>query len=432
MARARTLATAAVLLATAGAVVVSSSVGARAGGPAVQVVARGLDFPTNFAFAPDGRIFFNEKETGRVRIIQNGSLLARPFVTLAALGGGERGMLGLALAPDFPADPWVYVYYTNRLTGRNELARIRARGDRGTTVQRLFTFLPATSGIHNGGDIAFGPDGKLYVVLGETGDESLAQNRNSLGGKVIRLNADGSVPSDNPYGATNPVWSYGHRNSFGLCVDSADGQLWETENGPTSDDEVNHILRGRNYGWPLHLGAGGAPQFQPPALVFPQVIVPTGCAFWSQRRGATPVMWFGDYHGTLHRTSPLPGGRLANHDVLSAGNGITDVEVGPDGNLYFSTTNSIERILATGPPSTPGASAPPPLPGPVGSVPVTVPTVAAPSGGSHAAAIGIGAGAAIVAGLAAWATVVARRRRRRGAPPPGTPTRSPPATPSGA
>jgi glucose/arabinose dehydrogenase len=204
-------------------------------------VATGLAFPTNLAFAPDGRVFFTEKDTGNVRILQGDRVLPEPFAALPVDGVGEKGLLGIALDPGFPDEPWVYIYYSDSTDGRNRLVRIRADANHGTERRTLLDLLPTVNGYHNGGDLAFGPDGKLYVVTGEAHEAERAQDPSDLGGKVLRMNADGSVPHDNPFGAGNPVYAIGIRNSFGLCFDPGSGLLWETENGPSSDDEVNLI-----------------------------------------------------------------------------------------------------------------------------------------------------------------------------------------------
>jgi glucose/arabinose dehydrogenase len=314
-----------------------------------------LPFVTNVALAPDGRIFFTEKETGEIRIVQDGELLSQPFARFDVVPSGESGLLGLALDPTFEKHPWVYVYFTDAQDGRNHLVRVEADGNTATNQQTLLVLLTAT-GIHNGGDLAFGADGKLYVTVGETGEASRAQDVNDLGGKVLRLNPDGSVPANNPFGLGNPAFTMGLRNSFGICVDPSSGTIWETENGPTEDDEVNRIQAGGNYGWPDQLGTGGAPKYVDPQLVFPQVIVPTGCAVVGR------FLYFGDFSGDLHRVS-IDGSELGEQAVVEhLDTGITDVERGPDKDLYVSTSDSIVRLPAIGsygegPPSATGAGA---------------------------------------------------------------------------
>jgi glucose/arabinose dehydrogenase len=300
-----------------------------------------LPFVTNVALAPDGRIFFTEKETGEIRIVQDGELLSQPFARFDVVPSGESGLLGLALDPNFEKHPWVYIYFTDAQDGRNRLVRVEADGNTATNQQTLLVLLTAT-GIHNGGDLAFGADGKLYVTVGETGEASRAQDVNDLGGKVLRLNPDGSVPTNNPFGPGNPAFTMGLRNSFGICVDPSSGTIWETENGPTEDDEVNRIQAGGNYGWPDQLGTGGAPKYVDPQLVFPQVIVPTGCAVVGR------FLYFGDFSGDLHRVS-IDGSELGERAVVEhLDTGITDVERGPDKDLYVSTSDSIVRLPAIG------------------------------------------------------------------------------------
>jgi glucose/arabinose dehydrogenase len=305
-----------------------------------ETVAEGLRAPTNLAFASGGRILFTEQQTGRVRVLVDGRLVARPLAVFDVAQGAETGLLGLALAPGYPSPPDAYVYLSNAATGRNEIVRFSTRDP--TIRTTVFRGLPWTNGYHNGGDLAFGEDGMLYAVTGEAHDGGLAQDPASIGGKVLRLSPDGTIPPDNPFGPDDPVYALGIRNSFGLCVDPSSGALWETENGPDRDDEVNRIEAGANYGWPTQLGAGGAPEFSDPALVFPDVIVPTGCAVSS----VDGALYFGDYGGgALHRAVPTRSGGLANERVVfRAGSGITDVAQGPDGSLYLATTDAILRV----------------------------------------------------------------------------------------
>jgi aldose sugar dehydrogenase len=305
-----------------------------------ETVAEGLRGPTNLAFAPGGRILFTEQQTGRVRVLVDGRLVSRPLAVFDVAQGAETGLLGLALAPGYPSPPDAYVYLSNAATGRNEIVRFSTRDP--TVRTTVFRGLPWTSGYHNGGDLAFGEDGMLYAVTGEAHDGPLAQDPASVGGKVLRLSPDGTIPPDNPFGPGDPVYALGIRNSFGLCVDPSSGALWETENGPDRDDEVNLIQAGANYGWPTQLGAGGAPSFSDPALVFPDVIVPTGCAVSS----VDGALYFGDYGaGALHRAVPTPSGGLSHERVVfRAGSGITDVAQGPDGSLYLATTDAILRV----------------------------------------------------------------------------------------
>lgn len=351
-----------------------------------ELVAGDLAFPTNMALSPDGRIFFTEKETGDVRIIEEGQVLPEPFTHLDVVGGAETGLLGIALHPSFPGQPWVYLYYSDAADGRNRLIRVSADGDTASDRQNLIDGLTTVNGYHNGGDIVFGTDGSLFLSLGEAHESERAQDPNDIGGKVVRIEAEGTLPPDNPFGPDNPVYSIGHRNSFGLCVDPATGDLWETENGPGSDDEINRIVAGANYGWPQQLGPGGAPPLVDPVVNYRAVIVPTGCAIW---KGDLYVGSYGT--GLLHRIAlPAEPGAAVDDVVARFDHGITDVAVGPEGDLYVATSDSIWRIDAgagsMSPIPVPSASAPPPADDPAGSGSITTRLLAIAAG----IAVGLG------------------------------------------
>jgi glucose/arabinose dehydrogenase len=353
---------------------------------------QGLAFPTNLAFLPDGTLLFTEKETGSVRVVTpEGTLLDRPFITLPVMGDLERGLLGLAVHPDFRAEPWIYLYRSDPSDGRNTLVRVRAAGLVASgEPETLLDGLPATAGYHNGGDLAFAADGRLFVALGEAHEPQRAQDATDIGGKIVRLEADGSVPADNPFGSANPVWSIGHRNSFGLCVDPQSGDLWETENGPDRDDEVNLIEEGRNYGWPVVTGVANDERFVDPVAVFPEPVAPTGCAV------VEDTLWFGSFDGRVWRLQasgdPVEVARLSS--------GVTDVTLGPDGLVYVSTADAISAMD----------------PAAVGA--------AAPSGGDAASSGGDGEGSgrawvAVAAGVMLTGALVTRflAGRRHRAPP---------------
>ncbi len=306
-------------------------------------ILEGLAFPTNMAFLPDGTLLFTEKETGSVRVVTpDRELLDPPFITLSVMPSAERGLLGIAVHPDFDQEPWIYLYYSDPADGLNRLVRVRADGVIAAgEPETLLDGISAVAGYHNGGDLVFAPDGTLFVALGEAHDPDRAQDEDDIGGKVVRLTAEGGVPEDNPFGAGNPVWSIGHRNSFGLCVDPRTGELWETENGPNVDDEVNLILAGANYGWPVVTGRADDDRYVDPIVVFPTPIALTGCSV------ADDDVWFGSYDGKLWRLES--GARNAGDpdEIASFQAGVTDVAHGPDGTLYVATANA---IWTTGPP----------------------------------------------------------------------------------
>jgi|GEM_PF-549332 len=317
-----------------------------------QEMASGLQFPSSFAIAPDGRVFTTERSQGTVRVLKNWQKEADPWATLSVAQGGEKGLLGLVLHPGFPQAPYVYVYYTY-MDGNsvyNRVSRLREENGKAVEEQVLLNQMPGAS-YHIGGVLAFGSDGKLYITTGDTTNAPLAQDPSSLAGKVLRLNDDGTVPQDNPIPGS-PVYTLGHRNVFGIAFRPASGQPYITENGPNEDDELNRLLPGANYGWPLHLGIDHAPGFEDPILAFgPVQIAPTQAVFYTgyqlpgQYRGN---LFFGDWNtGSLHRVVLDMAGDVEEHGVVLSipGNGIVDVEQGPDGQLYFSTATAIYRVV---------------------------------------------------------------------------------------
>ena len=318
---------------------VASPAGAAEAEP--QPFLEGLAFPTNMAFLPDGTLLFTEKETGNVRVVTPvGELLDPPFITLPVIPDAERGLLGIAVHPDFEVEPWVYLYFSDPIDGLNRLVRVRADGVVATgDPETLLDGLSASAGYHNGGDMVFAADGTLFVALGEAHESDRAQNEDDIGGKVVRLTADGGVPADNPFGGDNPVWSIGHRNSFGLCIDPRTGELWETENGPNVDDEVNLIEEGANYGWPEVTGRAGDDRFVDPIVVFPAPIAVTGCAVIDGE------VWFGSYDGRLWRLDAGARDAAEPDEMARFPTGVTDVLLGPDRVLYVATDDAIWTVV---------------------------------------------------------------------------------------
>src|SRR5215211_7701745 len=229
-----------------------------------RTIATGLNVPWGVAFLPGGDALVSERQTGRIlRISPNGR---RKRVVMRVPGvdtdSGEGGLLGLAVSPTYARDRWVYAYFTSDRD--NRIVRFRLGGALHPVLTGLRNGI-----IHNGGRIAFGPDGKLYAGVGETGDDGLAQERGAQNGKILRMEPDGSVPDDNPFPGSR-VWSLGRRNVQGLAWDRA-GRLWATEFGQNELDEVNLIRPGRNYGWPEREGRGGTDggRYTNPVLEWP-------------------------------------------------------------------------------------------------------------------------------------------------------------------
>jgi glucose/arabinose dehydrogenase len=267
----------------------------------------------------------------------------------------------------------------------------------------LLDGLSAAAGYHNGGDLVFGLDGMLYVSVGEAHEPDRAQDPGDIGGKVLRLTPEGDAPADNPFG-DDPAWSIGHRNSFGLCVDPATGELWETENGPDRDDEVNLIEPGANYGWPEVTGSTADDRFRDPVVVFPETIAITGCAV------ADGDLWFGSFDGRLWRLPRAARARGEAIEVASFPAGVSDVLLGPDGDLYVATADSIWTVegvsrsspSASGSATSAAATTEGPTPAPVEE----------PDDGTSARTW-VAAAAFLVLTGALWARFAAGRRLRR-------------------
>jgi quinoprotein glucose dehydrogenase len=218
----------------------------------------GFGFAVNLAFAPGGTMFVADKDRGEIRIVRDGAILDDPFVALPVqVTVNETGLLGVAVDPSFPDEPWVYAYYTGTDV-RSHLVRISADGDRGTEIQPLLDLLPATAGWHNGGDLAFGPDGKLSRLGRRRHDGSRSQDPSGIGGRILRLNPDGSIPTDNPLRTRQPDVRARDPELAALCFDSETGDLWETENGPTRRRRDQPDRTGRELWVARTAGAGAA------------------------------------------------------------------------------------------------------------------------------------------------------------------------------
>jgi glucose/arabinose dehydrogenase len=335
----------------------SAAIGAR------EVVG-GLDQPVAFTFDPGGRIWYVEKASGEIRVVDLDADTDRLFATVGGVNAdGERGMLGIALHPGYPDEPFVYVYATRTVNGslRNQILRFEDRNGNGADQTVLFSSPASSSPYHNGGRIAFGPDGMLYAIVGDGHDASNAQDRSDNDrGKIIRIRPDGAVPRTNPFG--DRVWAFGIRNSFGFAFDPETGNLWQTENGPACNDEVNRIRRGRNYGWGPSATCDGAspgntnrdgPDPVRPKSFYETPIGITGIAF-CDRCGLGGPSNGAAFHGAVN------DGRVVRLVLTGRRTGIArralaydhptatlSFEVGPKRRIYFSDFDGIFRLVRT-------------------------------------------------------------------------------------
>jgi glucose/arabinose dehydrogenase len=324
---------------------------------AVPIVT-GLDFPASFTIGQDGRFFYGERLTGEIRIFNpaNGSDVS--LVTIPNLSNqGERGLLGLALLPR-STNLVLYAYATRLVNGipTNQIIRIT------TNMQVILSSNTPSQPNHNGGRILFGPDDQLYAVIGDAqnpgNSQALAQNA----GKILRMTSTGGVPADNPFPG-NLAWAYGIRNSYGFGFDPLTGRLWQTENGPECNDEINLIGKGANHAWgpnetcatppppPANTNQDGPNRVMPLAWFTPTT-APTGAAFCvgCGIPSSEGTLFFGTFNTRQITRVVLDAGRtgIASMQVVyTHPRPILSIERGPDNMVYFSDTGGIYKLVGT-------------------------------------------------------------------------------------
>ena len=358
-----------------------------------SLVVEGIRSPTTLAFAPaaDGRIFVCQ-EDGNLRVVKNGQLLAAPFITLSVNTDGERGLIGIAVDPGFQTNHYIYLYYTLPDGSRNRISRFTANGDvaaAGSQVN-ILDLDPLIAVNHNGGAMAFGKDGKLYVCVGENTRRELAPNLDSYMGKLLRINPDGSAPSDNPFaGSGNSaqrqrVWSYGLRNPYTMSVDPSTGKIFVNNVGDSSWEEINDASGGgRDFGWPQQANNTAEGYDVKPGQTAPIYAYPhqngfpdgTGCAitggsFFSPATTNYPAQYKGKYFFLdfcgkwINYFDPSSSNPRNSRQPFAqqVGNGdIVGLETGPDGNLYYLARNgsALFKIVYTAASSAPVITAQP-------------------------------------------------------------------------
>jgi glucose/arabinose dehydrogenase len=345
----------------------STSYGATLPAGFTETSISGLSNPTAMEIAPDGRIFVCQ-QGGSLRVIKDGALLSTPFLTLSVDADGERGLLGVAFDPNFASNNFVYVYYTVLSNPRhNRVSRFTANGDVAvpgseTIILELDNLTSAQN--HNGGAIHFGPDGKLYVAVGENATAANAQTLSNMLGKVLRINTDGTPPPDNPFfnqaaGNNRSIWALGLRNPFTFTFQPGTGRMIINDVGQNTWEEINDGIAGSNYGWPTCEGVCNPPNsnFRDPIFSYmndSSTCAIAGGAFYNPATAQFPQTFVGKYF-----FADLCGGWIrvfdpANGTASDFANGIStpvDLKVGADGSLYYLArgAGAVFRVQFAGP-----------------------------------------------------------------------------------
>ncbi|MDQ2808226.1 MAG: PQQ-dependent sugar dehydrogenase [Chloroflexota bacterium] len=350
-------------------------------GAFTQTMLTNMTNPIAMAFDPQGRLFYTEKTTGQVRLFQNSTLQANPVITFSVSCASERGLLGIAVDPQFNINHYIYVYYTVAVGATdcnttpatvNRVARFTENNGVGSNPQTIFES-PQTAGNHNGGNIHFGPDGKLYITIGENANPANSQDVTVKNGKIHRINSDGTIPADNPVftqtGALPSLYAMGLRNSFDFAFDPlTPGRIFASENGPNCDDEMNRIVGGYNYGWRQNYACDDATTPDPtyntiaPLWSLPRFgpsccQAPVGITVYS---GGSVPQWTNGIFMATYNNQELRHFYLnpARTDITAVNVvqnifGGTDIETGPDGALWYIqaggySPGTLIRILGSG------------------------------------------------------------------------------------
>lgn len=316
------------------------------------VVASGLTNPTAMALAPDGRIFVCQ-QNGALRVIKNGALLPTPFLTVTVDSSGERGLLGIAFDPNFVSNQLVYIYYTATAPSiHNRISRFTASGDVALAGSEVIVMdMPnlSTATNHNGGALHFGPDGNLYVALGDNANSANAQSLSTRLGKLLRITSTGAIPTDNPFfnqttGDNRAIWALGLRNPFTFTFQAGIGRMFINDVGENTWEEINDGIAGSNYGWPTCEGFCNPPNasFRDPIFAYANdasTCAITGGAFYNPQVNQFPANFAGNYFfadfcgGWIRRLDPANGNAVS--DFATGISAPVDLKVSDDGFLYY-------------------------------------------------------------------------------------------------
>lgn len=322
----------------------------------IEVFAENLTVPWSIAWTDKDRMLVNER-TGKIRIIQNGKLLDAPLLEVKEVSvGSEEGLMGLAVDPNYSENKFIYISYAYG-KGNDMYIKVVRYKDNGNNLSDELVLIDKIPGAknHAGCRLRFGPDGKLYITTGDATDRDIAQELDNLGGKILRINSDGSIPSDNPF-PNSLVWSYGHRNPQGIDFFPGTSVLWSTEHGPSGfdgpggGDEVNVIVKGGNYGWPIVSHNGSKEGMISPVLEFTPAEAPASGMFY--KSGIISQFknnyFFGCLRGrgiirvVVDEKNPEKVTSFEKMKDVSYGR-IREIAEGPDGAIYFSTSNKDGR-----------------------------------------------------------------------------------------
>jgi glucose/arabinose dehydrogenase len=326
----------------------------------VETVATGLEVVWSIVFAPDGRMIIAERP-GRIRVFENGKLKAEPlFVVKDVEPGGESGLMGLTLHPNFKENRllyFAYVYVDSQGERNVRVARYKETGETLIEPKTIIEGIPSAQN-HAGTRLRFGPDGKLYITTGDAFKQKRAQDLSLINGKTLRLNDDGTIPPDNPFvgqkGARPEIWTYGHRNAQGMDFQPGSGLMFQTEHGPslvdgasllkrTGGDEVNIVERGKNYGWDKISHSEKREGMETPVIEFSPAIAPASGMFYngSLFPDFKGNFFLGGLKGERIIRLVFDGRKLISKDDLLKGEygRIRDIAEGPDGAIYFGTSN---------------------------------------------------------------------------------------------